>query len=462
MKKTKGMILAEILLAGAVLSLALGSVVIIIGGLQSMLVDAQNSFDAGLLAREEISLAHIADFDGINSFEKTDGLFTTTFSASYRNAFTTDISADVSWYEGSFQKRRVINDQIVDWRRAPGAIDCDWLDGAKGTLSPVNFGPLNIESGNPITGVTALGDFVYVSADSATSSLPDLYVLDVSDINGPKIVSRLNTGPGIASVAAAGHYVFSANAGSYQMQIVDVADPVHPVLVSQAKLPGVVISGSAGFGQSVHFFDNKMYIGLVKNVGFEFFVVDVSNPQLPVALGSYEIGSTVNDIDVQSARAVVVTPGQTSVFVLDVSNPAVILEIAHTSLDGWQTQGAKSVEMLGPNVSVGRTLGGFYSPFPEYVLLDRDTISSTTASLKIGASIEDILAFKDYLYITTSDVAAAFQILHNSTSDIPLSAPTIVMTAPLSSRGVALTCNNKAMYVVTQSDQDFFHIFSLP
>jgi hypothetical protein len=449
----KGMILSEILLAGAILSLALGSVVIIIGGLQSTLIGAQNSFEAGLLAREMISLAYLTEFDDIVPFEKADGVFASSFSVSYRNAFTTDVSADVSWHEGPFQKHRILTDQIVDWKHASGAVDCDWLDKIEDVLMPVNFGTLNIESGNSITGVATLGDFVYVSADGATSSLPDLYVVDVSDIQNPKIVSRLNTGPGIASVAAAGHHVFAANAGSYQMQVIDVTDPVHPMLVSQAKLPGAIISGSSGFGQSVHFYDNKMYVGLVKNAGFEFFIVDVSNPQSPVALGSYEIGSTVNDVDVQGNRAVVVTPGQTSVFLLDVSDPATVSEIVHTSLGGWQTQGAKSVEMLGPNVSIGRTLGGFYSPYTEYMLLNKDLVSSTTASLKINASVEDILAFNDYLYIATSDVVAAFQILHEG---VVKSATT------LSSRGVALTCNSKAMYVVTQVNQDFFHIFSLP
>lgn len=458
----RGMILSEILLAGAIISLALGSVVIVIGGLQSMLVGAQNGFEAQLRAREEISLAHLAAFDDITSFEKTDGIFSTVFSASYRNDFSTNISADVSWFEGSFQKHRNLSDQIVDWKHASGAIDCDWLDIAKGNLSTVNFGTLDADDGNPITDVAAFGDFIYVSADSATSGLPDLYVIDVRDLKNPKIVGRLNTGPGIASIAVAQHYVFAANAGSFQMQIIDVADPTRPVLVSQAKLPGVVVSGSSGFGHSVHFFDNKMYIGLTKNSGPEFHVIDVIRPELPVALGSYEIGSTVNDVDVQVGRAVVVTPGQISVFLLDISNSVAISQISNVSFSGWQTQGANSVEMLGRSIVAGRTLGGFYSLYPELTILNRDSIYSTTNSLKVSVSIENILGFNNYLYITTSDANSAFQILRNDVAKNASSTLSVVMTAALYSRGVALTCNSKAMYVVTQNDQDFFHIFSLP
>lgn len=458
----KGMILSEILLAGAIISFALGSAIVVVGGVQSMLVSVQNGFEAQLLARQEISLAHLVAFDDLVSFEKTDGFFTTVFSVSSRNDFSTNILADVFWHEGLFQKHRSLSDQVVDWEHAFGSIDCDWLDNANGHLSAVNIGALDVDYGNVITGVAALGDFVYVSTDGATAVLPDLYVVDVQDIQNPRIVGYLNTGPGIASIAAAGHYVFAANAGSYQMQIIDVVDPFGPTLVAQAKLPGAVISGSSGFGQAVHFFDDKMYIGLVKNAGPELYIVDVGDPRLPIALGSYEIGGTVNDIDVQSGRAIVVAPGQPSVFLLDTSNSSEISEIDNVTFTGWQTQGAKSVEMLGSAVSVGRTLGGFYSPNAEYVLLNRDSINSTSAGLKIGASVEDILGFNDYLYLTTSDAETAFQILHNVAPSASPNPPVSVMTAALSSRGVALTCNSKAMYVVTQNDRDFFHVFSLP
>jgi hypothetical protein len=455
------MILSEILLASAIISLALGSVIVVVGSLETMLSNVQNGFEAALLAKKEIALAHLGAFDEVVSYQKTDGIFTTIFSATPRNDFTTNISADVSWSQGMLKKHQTIHDQIVDWRRAAGSPDCDWLDGAKGNLGAVNFGSLNIDGGNPVTDIAALGDYVYVSADGTTSSLPDLYVLDVHNLQSPKVVGRLNTGPGIASVAAVGQYIFAANAGTYQMQIIDVADPTRPILVAQAKLPGSVISGSAGFGQSVHFSDNKMYIGLVKNSGPELFVVDVNNPPSPITLGSYEIGSTVNDIDVQGTRAAIVTPGQTSLFLLDISNPAAISEISRTSFTGWQTQGAQSVEMLGSKITVGRTLGGFYSPYSELMILDRSNIFSASSSLKIGASIEKIFAFNEYLYAVTSNPDQAFLILHNDL-DASTSSLSVTMSAALSSRAVSLACNRKAMYVVTQNAQDFFHVYSLP
>ncbi len=457
-QKIKGMILSEILLAGAIISVALASSTLVIGSLQSMLINAENAFEAGLKIRQEISLAHLLSIDDISNFVKTEGIFTTIFSSSYRNDFTRNILVDVSWLEGPFQKHRSYSSQIVDWQKASGAADCNWLDDAKGNLRAINFGTLNIDDFNPVTDVVALGDYVYVSTDGATSSLPDLYVIDVHDIKNPNIIAHINTGPGIASIAAADQYVFAANAGSYQMQIIDVIDPYHPTLISQAKLPGAIISGSSGFGQSVHFFDHKMYIGLVKNAGPEFFIVDVSDSQHPITLGSYEIGSTVNDIDVQGKRVTVVTPGQNSIILLDASNPQRISEISRSSLSGWQTQGAQSVKMIGDQIVVGRTLGGFYSPNPELLQLNRNLLNSTSTastSLKMNASIENIFGFNDYIYLTTSDPDRGFQILKDDFSY------GMILSSAFSSRGVALTCNNQAMYVVTQNDQDFFHIFTL-
>ena len=453
-----GMVLAEILLAGAVISIALASSVIIIGNIQMMLVGMQKSFEAQLITRNEIVLAHLTTFSDLVSFEKNLGEFSFDYLVKYRNSFTKNIEAKVSWFEGPNQKHRMYTDQIVDWKNAFGAEDCDWLDNSRGELVQISLGALDVDNGNLITGVAASGNFVYVSADSATSSLPDLYVIDVHDIQNPKIVSQINTGPGIASIAIAGGYIFVANAGSYQMQVISVVDPTQPVLVSQAKLPGSVISGTGGFGNVIHYFNKQIFIGLNKNAGPEFYIVDVSNPQAPIFLGSYEIGSSVNDIDVSGGKAVVVTPGQLSVLSVDISNPTVISEISHTTLNGWQTQGSQSVEMFGEEIIVGRTLGGFYSPNPELVSVSSDLlISTSTTNIKINASIENIFAFNDYLYVVTSDPDKAFEVIHKTKDGFEIST-----SSRLSSRGVVLTCNNKAMYVVTQNYADFFHIYSLP
>lgn len=449
--KKAGVVLSEILLAGAIISFALASVVIVVGSMQSMLVGTEKGFEAQLIANREIAQAHLVSFNEITSSQKSDGDFTTTFSVTPRNAFTTNISADISWYEGVTKKHRIFDDQIVDWENASGAESCDWLDSAKSDLSPVRTDVMYVESGNIITDVSALGDYLYVSANGATSTLPDLYVIDVHDIKNPVIVSSLNTGPGIASIATAGHYVYVANAGSFQMQIIDVADPAHPILMSQAKLAGALVSGTAGFGQSVHYFDHKIYIGLTKNAGTEFFIVDVTSPRMPTLLGSFETGSMVNDIDARDGFAVVVTPGQGSVILLNTKNPRSISEISRVTLSGWQTQGAQSVEISGQNIFVGRTLGGFYSPYPDFMVFDRKTMATSSADVKTLATVENILSFNDYSYIATNDDGAGFRVLHNGQ---------VEKTFGLFSRGVALTCNSRAMYVVSQSFMDFLRIFS--
>jgi hypothetical protein len=136
--------------------------------------------------------------------------------------------------------------------------------------------------------------------------------------------------------------------------------------------------------------------------------------------------------------------------------------IGQTTLTGWQTQGVSSVAMLGSQVYVGRTLGGFYSPNPEWLLLNRDALSTAISSLPIGATVDDVLAYGDYVYLATSGTGKAFEVVKSVNNGQILNPPNVTMTAALASRAVALACNRQAIYVVTQNAQDFFHIFSSP
>ncbi len=457
-----GFVLSEVLLAGAILSIALASCITVIGSWQSMIVDTDRAFQALILARAQLAQLHSVSFIdlalGQKNNEKQNADFATDVSVSYRNSFLAEVSIEISWFEGQLRKRRAVTDEIVDWKNAVGAPQCDWLDHPTKDLS-LSSSNLNADEGNPLTNISVQGDFAYVSANGTTTSLSDLYVLNISDIQHPKIIGQLNTGPGIASLVAVDNYVFIANAGSYQFQIVDVTDPTKPTLVSQAKLPGVTVSGGAGFGQSIAYFDHKIYLGLVKASGPEFQIVDVANPRAPVALGSYEIGSTVNSIAVEAGRALIGTPSAQSLILFDVSRPADIKILDQTTLTGWQTQGVQSVALLGSQVYVGRALGGFYSPKPEFLDLDRDALSSVNSTLPIDASVDDIFVYGDYIYLATSNPEKAFEVVRRAVGTAG-ETQSINMTLALSDRAVAISCNAKALYVVTQNAQNFLHILN--
>ena len=452
-----GMVLSEILLAGAIISIALASCVIVLGSLQSMVISSEKNFSAELLARQEIADLQMVSFEYLKPFTKikntTFGDFTADLSVAYRNPFVADISVAVSWYDGEFKKQRTLSQQVVDWQDADNVSDCGWLnDVTLNGLKQIDISAINADMSDLITDISVQGDIAYVSANGTSTSLPDLYVLNVHDPQKPEIIASLNTGPGISSIVANGGYVFAANAGSYQLQVIDVSDPLHPVLVSQAKLPGVTISGGAGFGKSIAYFGHHVYVGLVKASGPEFHVVDVHEPTAPIALGAFEVGSTVNDISVSQNFATIGTPGIKSVMVLDVSLSQNIKEAGETTFIGWQTQGVSSVYILGSQIYTGRSLGGFYSPNPDLVYLRRDDLSTKVSELKIGASIDDVFVYGSYMYLATNDLVKTFQMVNVSNN-------TVIMSSALASRTVSISCNSRAMYVVTENDQNFFHAF---
>ena len=458
--KISGFILSEILLAGAILSISLASTVVIVGSCQSMLEDSEYGFEALLLARQQIVGAHDVPFNDLNNMkkndEKIDNTFWLNFSVTYQNSYTADILVEVYWYEGQYKKHRIINDEVVDWKNADSGLDCDWLKNNNQNISASNFLPINVDTGNLITDISVDKNFAYISADATTTSLPDLYIVNIKDVNNPQIVGRLNTGPGISSIVKVGNYVFVANDGSFQIQVIDFTDPSHPFLVAQAKFSDVTISGGAGYGQSIAYFDKKIYVGLVKANGPEFHVVDVSNPVTPIALSSFEIGSTVNSISVEQGKVLLGTPGTESLILLDVSNDQNIKIINETSLSGWQTQGVSAVYMQGNEIYAGRSLGGFYSPNPELIYFDRDNLGKLISGYKTNMSVDDLFVYDDHAYLAGSDPTKAFQIFQNNFSSQIID---LVSTIVLSSRAVALSCNQNAIYVVTQNAQDFFHIF---
>src|ERR1035437_1890221 len=101
-----------------------------------------------------------------------------------------------------------------------------------------------ITLGQGIVGTSLLSHngYMYESANSSVQSKADLFIINtnsqLSSQPSPYIVSSLNTGPGIASLAMSGVYLFLANESSVsQLQIVRVTDRVHPTSIAQLKLP---------------------------------------------------------------------------------------------------------------------------------------------------------------------------------------------------------------------------------
>ncbi len=121
-----------------------------------------------------------------------------------------------------------------------------------------------LSTSTTITDIEARHNILYITADSATKSKNDFYIIDASDTKHPKILLQIDTGPGLEALALHDNYAYVANASvNGQLQIIDVSDTNHPILKKTYKLPGVY-SDSGSVGNSIYYHQGFVYLGHLK------------------------------------------------------------------------------------------------------------------------------------------------------------------------------------------------------
>jgi hypothetical protein len=153
--------------------------------------------------------------------------------------------------------------------------------------------------------VDVAGGYAYVAAGSA-----GLQVVDVGDKLHPVIVGALDT-PGVAiDVRVSGNYAYVADGTVGGLRIIDISNPTAPVAVGSLDTPGdaqdVVLRGTLAY---------------VADGNSGLRIIDVSVPSAPVSVGFLDTAGTARGVDVTGDLAVV-ADGVTSLRVIDVSNPA--------------------------------------------------------------------------------------------------------------------------------------------
>ncbi len=244
-----------------------------------------------------------------------------------------------------------------------------------------------------VTSIDALGNLLYVGVNPQSAPGSDFYIVDMSAVDPAVPLGSLNTGPGIAALDATRDLVFAATVSrNAQLQIIDVANPETPFVLSSYKLPGVYTDATVGL--SIFYYDSRIYLGTNKSQIGEFHIIDVSDTSNPFELGSYELNAGVNSLVVRDTYAYVATPNNEEVTVLDVSNPGGIQRVGGFDAPGGSGNG-KSLALLGNRLYVGRTVGGreFYilditSPSNPYSLGSYDVNASV-----VGIHVSNGLAF---------------------------------------------------------------------
>ncbi len=213
-------------------------------------------------------------------------------------------------------------------------------------------------------GLWVSGQYAYVISYVGVNSLSTLVVVDVSNPASPTIVGSANTGTAglhVADIKVVGKYAYVAgqSEGQSEMLVFDVSNPASPYLLS--SLP----AGHSPQGLDVegNFWYQTIYDIVPPYDDYTTLnIYNISNPSTFYQVGTATLSATCHpqDVTVEGTTAYVACYTNSSVAVVDVSNPT------SPSVDGYISLPATSypifLESKGRYVySISNTPGGMLS-----------------------------------------------------------------------------------------------------
>lgn len=305
--------------------------------------------------------------------------------------------------------------------------------------------PIQLDGLNIASGIVVRGNYIYLTTNSASTTEPDFYVISIKEKNNPKIISKLDTGPGLVSISVAGYMAYVANTSiNSQAQAIDISNPYSPVLKWSFKAPESQ-GTSTVLGKSIVSDGSRIFLGTTKNVGSELFSLSSDTGELQ---GQREINAGVNGLYFDAINLYVTTPVDPELMVFDVSTSSTFNLISQYDAPGGSGNG-KSIELFNDNIFMGRTLGGKELSWLSYLNtnLDAPPMSPQIAldnEQKIGATVDGIISSNNTLYIITGHAQKELQVWKKDVYTKTLSPS---QTIDLPSRAVGIGCSENYLYV---------------
>lgn len=429
----EGSSLIEILLSFAIVAVSIvGSVQVV---LQSQKIVAKGELYHLLKNRAltTLSFQKQKQFDELSSASATSEHFTESVFVTNLDNYTKEVEIEVSSGYGMSFEQKILRYNFDESR---GAENCSF-DLPGNWAEPQIRSSISLGTGIVGTGVVVRGAKAFVSADSATLSKDDLFVVDISDLDHPVKLSSLNTGPGLQKIAHTGKHIFGANTSiNAQLQVIDVSDSENLQIVAELKLPHPDASTTPGVSRSIHFKNDVIYLGTTKNTGKELHFIDVKNPSSPHYITGIETDTLVSSIETSEHILYIATPTIHQVRAYDIEEILYPHVLNAVSLAGWQTQEGKRLYRFLNHLYMGRSVGGFNNAHNHELF---DFLHSTTSplasgyeSVDVASSVNALIVRPPFVYIGTSDPTKEFQVWNleplSLTASIDLSAPVADIT----------------------------------
>src|SRR3989344_7318199 len=308
----------EMLIAFVVVILSITAVIGVVFGSQSIGVDTQTNQEAQGLAQDILEDARAkskSDFGAIINATTTATIDGLTYDQETK---VTDISpcakqvdSLVTWHN----ETRLQNVELVTALTSPREAaalggDCASTPPSSNWENPQCLASDTFSPGKP-TALDALRQKVYVGVDGS----PFLAIADVESIppdpcaggggnlfveftNGFDAGVKLNDVDVAKDEASGKTYAYIAvDQNTEQFQVIDVTNVAQPTTVAKLTLNNVDPGGSFPQGFRSYYYKERVYITARETLGREFHIIDVSDPEHPVEIGSsFELNTSVYDM----------------------------------------------------------------------------------------------------------------------------------------------------------------------
>ncbi len=447
MKKQYGFSTIEILIALTLMILVMSAVTLVTFGNQSVSADSETNTEAlhqGQMMMEKAIQTSRASFDSVSSYSQnySSGINYTMNLLINSAPCGKQATTTVAWLGDHNRSEKVTLNSLLT--NIPEAVrlggNCATTpppaDGWRHptTLNSIDFTP----GGVPATSVAVMNKNVFMTGAASAPSKPDFYIYDSNSVSltqPPILKKALDTGPGLNFVvvmydtASGNYYAYVANNDkNTQLQVIKIpkSDLTTASLVACASMcslntHGVPATDPAPEGQTIFYYDHKIYLGLQQTTGPEFHVFDVSSPESPSWLNSYNLGGDVNQIVVKyyatlnKTLAFLATSGVPHhVVVLDVTNPSSGISFV-TSRDFAGSEKVNAISINGNILFAGRSQSGSPSE-PDIIALD--IIDPVNSGLPVlgnyylnAHDVNALAAVGKFLFVGTNDSNNSFVVL---------------------------------------------------
>lgn len=443
----KGFSTIEPLIALALFAMIISSVLATAFASQILTTHTENRLVALTLAQtklEEVKNELESNWFADILLTTQQDIFTITTNIEDTDDYTKQITINTTWSESQNNKNLSIYTIITDWKSASLASPCQTK--IKNWANPQIISTTDIGSDNPTTAISIKNNFLYLSTDSATQNKPDFYIYDITDPVIPKLLSSLNTGPGVSSFAIAGDYAYLGNQSiNGQLEVIDIKNKSQPILMKTYKLPGVYTDGTT-IANTLIYDHGKIFLGTAKSQISELHIIDVTSPLSPKEVGNFEVNAGINALNIKGQNIYIASPASEEIKVVNFANLPSVSQVAGYDAPGGSGNGKALFRKIN-TLFMGRTLGG-----KELNSLDVSSINpALLGSEDTQSSINSITGSEDALFLLTTDLNKKIQLWNVESPALPFLAGTINNEAVLTN----FACNKNALYVSTTAPNGF-------